>query len=40
MYLMIPCFLEPEDLPENDRYLANLASGQRQKEIPQIFDQS
>ena len=35
-----PVLLEPEDLPENDRYLANLASGQRQKEIPQIFDQS
>ena len=29
--------LDPEDFPENDRYLARLPSGERERQIPLIF---
>lgn len=32
-----PELLEPEDLPENDRYLVKLPSGERKRVIPLIF---
>jgi hypothetical protein len=32
-----PQLLDPEDFPENDRYLARLASGERERQIPLIF---
>ena len=35
-----PELLEPEDLPENDRYLALLPSGERERTIPLVFERS
>ena len=32
-----PQLLDPEDFPENDRYLARLTSGERERQIPLIF---
>ena len=32
-----PELLDPEDSPENDRYLARLPSGERERQIPLIF---